>query len=288
MLVWRRGHDLNSAAIIEALRELLEVLPEDMSAADLSGISSRRRKQLIESIRETIQRLDSVAVGLDPIQVPRFVFDPSNPEVVGKLIGDTLLDQPCSPLGSIPRFYGSGVYAIYYTGDFPAYSPIKGSNTPIYVGKADPAILDARTPIEQGERLFARLNGDHARNIRKAEEYGRESKATNFIKLEDFECRHLVVRSAWQRTAEDYLIGRFKPVWNDEVGLCYGFGKHGDSPKTRSNTRSPWDTLHPGRPWATHEDNVPNPLTADEIVSRILEHYKQNPPLTIPIDQGFP
>ena len=272
---------MDSVAIIEALRALLEVLPEDMSSSDLTGINARRRKQLIESIREAIRRLDFVAVGLDPIQLPKFVFDPSNPDVVGKLIGDTLLEQPRVPLAAIQRFYGSGVYALYYRGDFPAYIPIKDSNTPIYVGKADPAVLDARTPMEQGERLYARLNGDHARSIRKAEDHAREAHAENYIKLADFDCRHLVVRSAWQRTAEDYLISRFKPVWNDEIGLCYGFGKHGDSPKTRANTRSPWDTLHPGRPWATHEDNVPNPLTAGQIVARLLEHYRQNPPLAI-------
>jgi hypothetical protein len=279
MPVFRKGNDMDSAAVADALRGLLEVLPEDMVAADLTGINARRRKQLRELIRETIQRLDYVAAGLDPVQIPRVVFDPSNPEVVGKLIGDTMLEQPRGPLGSTPRFYGSGVYAIYYIGEFPAYEPIRGSDTPIYVGKADPAMLDARTPIEQGERLYGRLNGDHARSIRQAEEHARSVALEPFIKLADFECRYLVVRSAWQRTAEDYLIGRFKPIWNDEVGICYGFGKHGDAPTTRANTRSPWDTLHPGRPWATREGNLPNPLSAEHIMERILEHYRQNPPL---------
>jgi Eco29kI-like restriction endonuclease len=281
MLVSGREDDMNSAAVADALKGLLEVLPEDMAAADISSITARRRKQLRELIREAIQRLESVAAGLDPVQVPRVVFDPSNPEVIGKLIGDTMLEQPRGPLGSTLRFYGSGVYAIYYTGDFPAYEPISGTDTPIYVGKADPAILDARTPVEQGERLYGRLNGDHARSIRQAEDHAKVKLAAvePWIKLSDFECRYLVVRSAWQRTAEDYLIGRFKPIWNDEVGICFGFGKHGDAPTTRANTRSPWDTLHPGRPWATREGNLPNPLTAEQIIERILEHYKQNPPL---------
>src|SRR4051812_20135980 len=128
-----RGGDMDSVAVAEALRGLLAVLPEDMAAADISGIAARRRKQLRELIREAIQRLESVAAGLDPVQVPRVVFDPANPEVVGKLIGDTMLEQPRGLLGSIPRFYGSGVYAIYYNGDFPAYLPIRGTDTPIYV-----------------------------------------------------------------------------------------------------------------------------------------------------------
>lgn len=278
---------MDSTAVIAGLRALLAVLPEDMEAADLSGVSAKRRKELRELIRETIIRLESVAAGLDPVRLPRIVFDPSNPEVVGKLIGDTMLEQPRGLLGLTPRFYGSGVYAIYYTGEFPAYVPISGTDTPIYVGKADPAILDARTPVEQGERLYGRLNSDHARSIRQAEDYAKSKNPEQYIKLADFDCRYLVVRSAWQRTAEDYLIGRFKPIWNDEVGICYGFGKHGDDPKTRANTRSPWDTLHPGRPWATREGNLANPLSDEQIIERILEHYRQNPPLARIINEDF-
>ncbi len=163
--------------------------------------------------------------------------------------------------------------------------PISGTDTPIYVGKADPAMLDARTPVEQGERLYARLRTDHARSIRQAEEHARIAEAIQYIKLTDFECRYLVVRSAWQRTAEDYLIGRFKPIWNDEVGICYGFGKHGDKATTRANTRSPWDTLHPGRPWATSADNLANPLNAEQITERILNHFQQNRPRSRPYDR---
>ena len=53
-----------------------------------------------------------------------------------------------------------------------------------------------------------------------------------------------------QNGAENYLIDLFKPIWNSEIGICYGFGKHGDDPGTRKNLRSPWDSLHPGRDWA--------------------------------------
>ena len=278
----RPGVEMDHRAVAAALQGLLAVLPEDMNVADLSGVTARRRKELRMLIRDAIRRLDSVLSGLDPIQVPRVILDPANPEVVGKLIGDTMLEQPRIALGAVPRFYGSGVYAIHYSGEFPAYQPISRTDTPIYVGKADPAALDARTPQEQGDRLYARLNGDHARSIRQVEEHARTVGAERFIKLTEFECRYLVVRSAWQKTAEDYLIGMFRPIWNDEVGICHGFGKHGDAPTTRANTRSPWDTLHPGRPWATREGNTPNPLSAEQIAERIAEHYAQNPPRPAP------
>ena len=84
--------------------------------------------------------------------------------------------------------------------------------------------------------------------------------------------------SAWQGTAETYLIREFTPIWNDETRICYRIGKHGDAAKTCSNTRSPWDTLHPGRKWAGAVGNTPNPLSPDEIAERIAAHYVAHPP----------
>ena len=101
------------------------------------------------------------------------------------------------------------------------------------------------------------------------------------LKVEDFDCRYLVVRSAWVETAEDLLIHQFKPIWNNEIKICYGFGKHGDKSTTRSNERSPWDTLHPGRPWATDEGNTPNKRSVDHIRQDIAAHFQKQVPATI-------
>lgn len=127
--------------------------------------------------------------------------------------------------------------------------------------------LHALTPQEQGLRLFNRIR-DHNRSLASVEN----------LKLEDFDCRYLVVRSAWVETAEDLLIDWFKPVWNNELKVCYGFGKHGDSAGTRSNERSPWDTLHPGRPWAKSADNTPNKKSIVQIKADIAGHFKKYPP----------
>ena len=43
------------------------------------------------------------------------------------------------------------------------------------------------------------------------------------------DCRFLIVRTGWQGAAEDFLIELFSPVWNNETGICYEFGKHEDS-----------------------------------------------------------
>jgi hypothetical protein len=240
-----------------ALRELLDQIPS--SPFDFSGIPAAKRKKLVQEIRGAIERLASFMHSVDPILQPPTILDPYQPEVLGRLIGETLLSQPRNQLASLPQFYGSGVYAIYYRGSHEAYSLISGSDTPIYAGKADPPDPLAATPIDQGTRLAVRLS-EHAKSIR---------AATN-LDIADFDCRFLVVKSGLQKAAEDYLLSFFKPVWNQT--LCSGFGKHGDNPSVRSNTRSEWDTLHPGRAWALREGNRDNPKPTAEIIRQIQAH----------------
>jgi hypothetical protein len=222
---------------VDALRASLEQLTANATDASLS---SAKRKKLESQIKGAIDELTALLTKLDPIAQPTSVFDPSNPKVVGRFVALAMVAQDRHPLADIPKFYGSGVYAIYYTGSFPAYQPISGTETPIYVGQASPSVSNARTPMEQGAKLSGRLN-DHRKNI---------GKATSTLDLADFEFRSLVVQSGWETAAEDYLIHLFHPIWNSETNILYGLGKHGDSATTRANKRSPWDTLHPGRTWA--------------------------------------
>ena len=250
-------------AVLEEIYSLSESLPESPKAY-LQCSSSLRRK-LRADLELALKKLELVQQNLDPVSMPEAVFDPTAPKIVGKLVADTLLLQPRHLLSEMAdtRFYGAGVYAIYYNGDFDIYRPVSRKDYPLYVGKADPAELHAVGPREQGEKLSTRLR-DHARSIR----------GTENLKIEDFECRYLVVKSAWVETAEDHLIEHFRPVWNKEVKVCYGFGKHGDAPETRGNKRSPWDTLHPGRKWATREGNAPSVNSDKEIKANITNHFK--------------
>jgi hypothetical protein len=258
------SHTFDPKEVLGLLESLLSEIPAESIQIDLS---SRQRTLLRERILETMGRLQRLLEDLDPVKSPLHVLDPSDPEVVGRLIADTLLFQDRHRLDGLSRFYGSGIYALYYSGKFDAYRPASGTETPLYVGKADPAVHMATTPIQQGLRLWSRLS-DHRKTINSADN----------LNVKDFDCRFLVVKSAWQNTAETYLIQRFLPIWNNEVGICYGFGKHGDDPKTRANTRSPWDTLHPGRKWATREGNLPYKLSPKEIKKQILAHYRKHPP----------
>lgn len=246
---------------IDSLIRMLEAAPPEITPDE-----ARSTKKLRKAIDELTEHLGRLSVQLDPIEHPTFVFDPSNPETVGKIVGQTLLEQNRQALGQVKRFYGSGVYALYYRGPFQAYQPIRGKETPIYVGKADPPTPYAKSFIEQGQGLSRRLT-EHAKSIR---------SASSTLSLDDFDCRFLVVQSGWQKSAEDYLVKLFQPIWNNR--LCYGFGKHGDAPTTRSNTRSPWDTLHPGRDWATRQGNKPNSQSQDELIEQIAAHFRDLPP----------
>jgi hypothetical protein len=254
--------------------------PENLEqvAAELKKLSDRllqetppalppaRATKIRSAITETCTKLRKVVEDLDPVKPPEFVFDPSNPNVVGRFIGITMVAQPRRPLAAAHRFYGSGIYAIYYKGDFAAYREISTRENPIYVGKADPLVPSAKTPSEQGDRLSNRLK-DHRRTIEKA--------AT--LRLEDFDYRALVVQSGWQEAAERYLIDLFKPIWNKEVGILYGFGKHGDDPGTRANLRSPWDTLHPGRDWAHRDQTMKDAKPRKQILEQISGHLSEYP-----------
>jgi hypothetical protein len=80
---------------------------------------------------------------------PERNFDPGNPGTIGRLVVIALLAQDLVPLRELLPTYGSGVYAIYYVGEHPAYGEICRSETPIYVGKADPDEPTAATPRHQ-------------------------------------------------------------------------------------------------------------------------------------------
>lgn len=257
-------------SITAAFREVLNRLPDD--PRELVGRSGGRLRKELESLAT---ELHARLARLDPISHPDSFFDPADPRLFGIFAALALIGLDRVPLASLEekRFYGSGVYALYYIGDFPTYGPIAGTEHPIYVGKADPEMAHARSPRQQGEKLCGRLN-EHRKNIDRAEN----------LKLSDFECRYLVVASGWQTAAESALIGLFRPVWNKEMRILLGFGKHGDSTETRRNKRSPWDVLHAGRRWAAAEkyaaSRVEDSKSVGQINDEVMEHFKENKPVT--------
>ncbi|WP_110971263.1 Eco29kI family restriction endonuclease [Pseudomonas huaxiensis] len=248
-------------ALLGELSTITDKLSETKPEGNARSIAKAR--QVLSGYAE---RLTEVAAGFDPILRPSSIFDPSDPQTAGRIVALTLISQPVHELSAIPNFYGAGIYAIYYKGDFAPYAKLVDSDHPIYVGKADPENASAKNAIAQGTKLAGRL-AEHAKSIGKAE---------TTLTIEDFKCRFLIVQSGFQKSAEDYLINFFKPIWNSETKICFGLGKHGDSSKTRDNKRSPWDTMHPGRAWA--DQSTKDQKTRDQIIAEIDQHLALHPP----------
>lgn len=260
--------------------EALEAALAAVVHAAETGVSPAVARRIRKGLADHVVATEAARAATDPIITPRASFDPSDPKVVGRMVALALLAQVRVPLNTIEPTYGSGVYAIYYEGDHPLYQAISGTETPIYVGKADPASGDASTVREQGPRLTGRLL-EHAGTIATAANYIETVTPAGIhpIRLEDFTCRRLVCATNAQLVAEKHLIGMFWPLWNSETKACWGMSKHGDSAKTRSNKRSPWDVVHPGRLWALDELLVDS-LSLDEIRGRIDAIIERVPPRT--------
>jgi hypothetical protein len=259
------------ATLNDALARILAISGEGAPRAVL-----RRVREGLAQHAEAVERARG---STDPVALPTRVFDPSDPKTVGLMVSIALLAQPRVPLGSVKPTYGSGVYAIYFEGAHPLYDRISGTETPIYVGKADPSDGDASTPREQGPRLTGRLI-EHAGTIATAEQYAAElglSAGLYPIRLADFTCRRLVCATNAQLVAERHLIRMFWPVWNADTKACWGMSKHGDAAKTRRNKRSPWDVVHPGRAWAL-DAQLEDKLSVAEIEQRIASVLDKYPP----------
>jgi len=195
-------------------------------------------------------------------------YNPLEKENLGKSVADSLLKSQAVRLDEIESFNGAGVYAIYYLGDFDAYTPMKARNKdpenlnlPIYVGKAVPTggrkgKVDPEI-ASRGTALFRRLN-EHRKSI----------EAVKSLKIEDFWCRFLTVDDIWIPLGESLLVQRYRPIWNS---LIDGFGNH-DPGKGRYNGARPnWDVLHPGRPWA--EKCKPSKKSKNEILESITSFW---------------
>jgi hypothetical protein len=186
-------------------RSALERLP---LAHELTKPQARRLRERFDSF---VKELATFRERIDPVTDPEASFDPANPDTVGRLVVLALLAQDRVRLRELRPTYGSGVYAIYYTGRHVAYGEISGTETPIYVGKADPDEPRAANPREQGVRLFGRL-ADHRGAIQEVETYARDNGIDNALLVDDFECRRLVCATNAQLVAERHLIDVFKPA----------------------------------------------------------------------------
>jgi hypothetical protein len=197
-------------------------------------------------------------------------YNPLDKRNLGEDVTRKLLERPLAPLPP-PRFEGAGVYVIYFTGlnlPFAPYAPIAaGERTdpeiiPIYVGKAIPEgsrVGGMGFDASAGTALFKRLS-EHAKSI----------KAAHNLDSRDFVCRYLTVDDIWIPLAENMLIERFSPLWNN---IVTGFGIHTPGGGRSNQKRSLWDVLHPGRALANKLGA--NLMTKEAIESNIAEKLQE-------------
>jgi hypothetical protein len=142
---------------------------------------------------------------------------------------------------------GAGIYAIYYRGTDPLYKKLVPTKVPIYVGKAVlPGTRKAKAANETHQALVLRRLREHANSL----------SAAGFD-LDDFTCKYLVLSKEDGSIIpglESFLINAYQPLWNTVVD---GFGNHDPGSGRDKQSKSEWDTLHPGRAWVLKLTGVP-------------------------------
>lgn len=195
-------------------------------------------------------------------------YNPLSTPNLAASVGEALLERPVNALENLPQFEGAGIYAIYYTGDFPAYEAISKANKegefrwPIYVGKAIPSgARKGGGSGAVGRVLWSRLR-EHCDTVVAAEN----------LRVSDFHCRFLVVEDIWIPLTESLLIAKFAPIWNR---LIDGFGNHDPGAGRYQGMRPRWHVLHPGISWAPK--CAERPETAEQIETEIEAYLRTAP-----------
>lgn len=199
-------------------------------------------------------------------------YNPLDKLNLGASVAEAILRQTPLPLPP-SSFSGAGIYVIYYTGNFAPYGPIANANRggryqwPIYIGKAIPkGGRKGRVSLSGstiGPVLSSRLQ-EHAESIRQ----------TQNLRIEDFSCRYLVVDDIWIPLGETLLIRRFLPVWNLYLD---GFGNHDPGSGRYNQKLSPWDVVHPGRPWAMR--CLDNSKSLEQLLENLAAVTAAGPPV---------
>ena len=194
-------------------------------------------------------------------------------DAFAELVKDAIRFFNGTPVHTLPppnSLLGTGVYALYYTGQNPLYQRYAELNRlsydyPIYIGKAVPrGWRQARAsdnPLNQSRELIGRLR-EHSRSIILGAE----------LLLEDFMCRFVIFEeegSDMISTIEAALIKLNRPLWNTAVD---GFGNHDPGSGRYEQAKSDWDVIHEGRAWAIKCNGVHAEKSV--IISKALLHLK--------------
>jgi hypothetical protein len=158
-------------------------------------------------------------------------------------------------------FEGSGIYALYYVGDYPLYEELVNYNKqhlayPVYVGKTSPS--------------YHKTQVDYALQYRIKKHYESVGYVDN-LDVADLRHRYLIVHPSMRDlipALESVLIGKYHPVWNT---IMKGFGSTNPSAGRKLHTKSVWDIIHTGRPYAEGRP-MKKSMNLPEVERKIVQH----------------
>jgi hypothetical protein len=195
-------------------------------------------------------------------------FNPLDTEALTRAFIAELTTRDCVPLPKVRRenVSGTGLYALYYSGDFDIYQPISldGCGWPIYLGSALPR--GGRTgevrELSPGamQPLYDRL-GRHFKSVMYAEN----------LEEDRFSARWLAVDEPFIILGEILLLRWYRPLWNAKVS---GFGSKVVGGQRTTGRRSRWDTLHPGRSGTGQREG----RDVEVIRAEVRDHLANFPP----------
>ncbi|MET9083402.1 Eco29kI family restriction endonuclease [Streptomyces sp. NPDC004237] len=161
-------------------------------------------------------------------------FDPLSTEQIAITICQIFERQPLvSMTYEIPRFEGSGLYALYYRGgSVDLYLPLATLQIPVYAGQA----LSSNSAT--GERVRGRFP------LHSRLKSHRTSIMEGGLPISEFRFRALLLPDVHADLGENGLRVGYQPLWNSKLT---GFGSREQGATTRQSKKSKWDTVHDGR-----------------------------------------
>ncbi|MGW1193986.1 Eco29kI family restriction endonuclease [Streptomyces sp. NPDC002559] len=185
-------------------------------------------------------------------------FDPLSTEQIAHTICEMFERQPLvSMTREIPRFAGSGLYALYYRGEsVELYRPLNQLQIPVYAGQGKSS--NSATGEKSRERypVYSRLKKH------------RVSIIEGGLPIEEFRFRALLLPDVHADLGENGLRVGYVPLWNSKLK---GFGSNEQGSSTRQSKKSMWDTVHDGRR-RTHGGVVHH---VDKLLTDARKHIQQ-------------
>jgi hypothetical protein len=165
-------------------------------------------------------------------------FNPLDTGSLTKVFANELVSRSCVRLPAIDAstILGSGLYALYYDGDFESYARLSlaGCDWPIYLGSALPS----------GARTGKVRSGGKSPILERLERHASSVSAANNLDASHFHARWFEVDEPFIILGEILLLRFYRPLWNATLP---GFGAKVVGGQRTGGRVSRWDTLHPGR-----------------------------------------